>query len=94
MLCSSAAHILQDSMLAKIFWHAEAEQDMHGLTARRPAKPEARSHRRPHSARPAEGSEPHEEHYKRPSAPFVGVEWEDALPNGTKVRLCSTGCSE
>ena len=94
MLCSSAVHILQDSLLTKVLWRAEAEQDMHGLTAPRPGKPEARSHRRPHTARPAEGSEFHEEHYKRASAPYVGVEWEDSPSTGTKVWLRSTGCFE
>ena len=86
-------HILQDSLLTKVFWHAEAEQDMHGLTNPRPAKPEVRSHRRPHTARPAEASESHQERYVRPSAPYVGIEWEDSPSNATKVWLCSTGCS-
>ena len=69
---------------------AEAEQDVQGSTTHRPAKPEARLHRRPHTTSPAEGSVLHEERYERRSAAYVDVEWEDSPANGTKVSPCST----
>ena len=81
------------SLLAEVFSRAEAEQDKPALTALKPAKPEARSHRTPQTARPAKAGLFHEQRYQRPSAPYVDVEWEDSPSNGTKVCLCSTAVS-
>ena len=79
------------SLLADCFWHAEAAQDMPTPTTHRHAKPEARSHRTPQTARPAKGGASHEDRYEGPSNPYVDVEWEDSPPVGTKVWPCSVG---